>query len=106
VLETVVRLVEISDEVRDTIRIRYQYILVDEHQDSSGVQNKFLEIVWGGLDEELGMTPNIFVVGDDRQLIYGFGGASIEYFQNFEKAFSNVKHITLSEELSFDAGYS
>src|SRR3989344_1464321 len=77
ILENLVKVVEDSAPVRDEIREKYLYVLIDEHQDSSGVQNEFLEKVWGDTEK-----PNIFVVGDDRQLIYGFGGASLEYFEN------------------------
>ncbi len=92
VLEELVRLVKISDDVRDTIREQYLYVLVDEHQDSSGVQNEFLSHVWGDVE-----SPNIFVVGDDRQLIYGFGGASLSYFEGFKEKFGKVKLVTLTE---------
>jgi DNA helicase-2/ATP-dependent DNA helicase PcrA len=89
-LELLVKLVETSDDARATIREQFLYVLVDEHQDSSGIQNKFLTSVWA--DEE---TQNIFVVGDDRQLIYGFGGASLDYFKSFAQNFNNVVHVTL-----------
>ncbi len=92
ILESLNRVVEESDEARSYIKENYQYILIDEHQDSSGVQNAFLQKVWG--DEE---KPDIFVVGDDRQLIYGFGGASLEYFENFKNAFGKAKLISLTE---------
>ncbi len=90
VLEMVIKIIEESDDVRDTIRERYLYILIDEHQDSSGVQNEFLQKVWGEIEK-----PNIFVVGDDRQLIYGFGGASLSYFEGFKYNFGEAKLITL-----------
>lgn len=92
ILESLVFIVEESEEVKNYIQENFLYVLIDEHQDSSGVQNEFISKVWG--DEE---KPNIFVVGDDRQLIYGFGGASIEYFKNFKNAFGKAKLITLSE---------
>ncbi len=92
VLELLVRLVEISDDARDTVRERSLYVLVDEHQDSSGIQNEFLSLVWGDIEQ-----PNLFVVGDDRQLIYGFGGASISHFENFVKTFDSVAMITLTQ---------
>ncbi len=92
VLEELVRLVEISDDARDSVRERYLYVLVDEHQDSSGIQNEFLTRVWGDVEK-----PNIFVVGDDRQLIYGFGGATLAYFESFKESFGGVKLITLTE---------
>lgn len=92
VLEYAVMLAEQSEDVRAQLREEYQYILVDEHQDSSGVQNAFLKAVWQGVDQ-----PNIFVVGDDRQLIYGFSGASISYFEAFGELFGKAELITLSE---------
>ena len=90
VLAYAVTLVQNSDDVCAEIREMYLYVLVDEHQDSSGVQNAFLTAVWGDIEQ-----PNIFVVGDDRQLIYGFGGASIEHFTNFRTRFGEAKEITL-----------
>lgn len=81
-----------SDDVKASLCERYLYVLVDEHQDSSSLQNDLLKSIWG--DVEL---PNIFVVGDDRQLIYGFGGASIEYFEGFKTLFGCAKLITLVE---------
>lgn len=90
VLELLVHIVEESDEARDTIRERHLYVLVDEHQDSSGIQNEFLVTVWQETER-----PNLFVVGDDRQLIYGFGGASIDYFKGFTLTFQDVTLITL-----------
>ena len=90
VLEAIVKIIENSDDARDSIREKYLYVLIDEHQDSSGVQNEFLKKVWGDWEK-----PNIFVVGDDRQLIYGFSGASISYFEGFKDSFGRAKLITL-----------
>ncbi|MDQ3076031.1 MAG: ATP-dependent helicase [bacterium] len=92
VLENLVKIVEESEDAGAYIRENYQYVLIDEHQDSSGVQNEFLQKVWGEVE-----NPNIFVVGDDRQLIYGFGGASLEYFENFKHAFGKAKLVMLVE---------
>ncbi len=92
VLEYAVRLVEEYEDVRNDIREKYLYVLVDEHQDSSGIQNSFLKAVWSGVE-----APNIFVVGDDRQLIYGFSGASLSYFEEFSHIFGKAKKITLTE---------
>ncbi len=91
-LTLLVQLVEVSDNARDTIRERYLYVLVDEHQDSSGIQNEFLSKVWQDTEK-----PEIFVVGDDRQLIYGFGGASLAYFEQFKHTFGKAILITLTQ---------
>lgn len=92
VLEYAVKLVEDFESVRDDIRENYLYVLVDEHQDSSGIQNNFLKAVWKGV-----LEPNIFVVGDDRQLIYAFSGASLSYFEEFSHIFGKAKLIVLTE---------
>lgn len=92
VLEYAVELALNFEDVKAEIKENHQYILVDEHQDSSGVQNSFLRAVWQ--DEE---KPNIFVVGDDRQLIYAFSGANINYFEEFKHIFGRAKLITLTE---------
>lgn len=92
VLEYAVSLVENFSDVRDEIRENYLYVLVDEHQDSSGIQNSFLKSVWKETER-----PNIFVVGDDRQLIYGFSGANISYFEEFAHIFGKPKLIVLTE---------
>ncbi|MBI5139357.1 ATP-dependent helicase [Candidatus Nomurabacteria bacterium] len=92
ILESLNKIVEESLEARDYIKENFLYVLIDEHQDSSGVQNAFLERVWGKETK-----PDIFVVGDDRQLIYGFGGASLQYFDNFKHMFGKAKLITLLE---------
>ncbi|MDB4984098.1 MAG: UvrD/REP helicase, helicase / ATP-dependent helicase PcrA [Patescibacteria group bacterium] len=92
VLEYAVKIAEESEDVRADLQINFQYVLIDEHQDSSGVQNQFLRAVWGDVEQ-----PNVFVVGDDRQLIYGFGGASLDYFEDFRTMFGHTKLITLVE---------
>ncbi len=106
ILESLVNIVETSDEAASLIRERYLYILIDEHQDSSRVQNEFLVSVWGSVER-----PDIFVVGDDRQLIYGFAGASIQYFAGFKNTFPDAKLITLvdnyrSTQVILDASHA
>jgi DNA helicase-2/ATP-dependent DNA helicase PcrA len=92
VLEYAVKLVEDFEGVRADIYEEFLYLLVDEHQDSSGVQNNFIKAVWKDADK-----PNIFVVGDDRQLIYAFSGAKLSYFEEFAHFFGKAKLITLVE---------
>ncbi len=92
VLAYAVQLVTDYEDVCAEIRENHQYVLVDEHQDSSGIQNAFLTAVWSEVE-----SPNIFVVGDDRQLIYGFGGASMNHFTDFIRTFKNTQLITLIE---------
>jgi len=71
-------------------RERYQYMLVDEYQDTSGTQNKLIQLLTEGLE-----SPNIFVVGDDDQSIYRFQGASIENMAQFASTFTDTLHTVV-----------
>jgi DNA helicase-2/ATP-dependent DNA helicase PcrA len=61
---------------------QFQYILVDEYQDTSGSQNKIVELLINFWDK-----PNVFVVGDDDQSIYRFQGANVENMLQFAKSY-------------------
>ena len=69
-------------EENKNLLARYQeqflYILVDEYQDTSGTQNKIVELLINYWDK-----PNVFVVGDDDQSIYRFQGANVENMLEF-----------------------
>lgn len=69
----------------------YQYILVDEHQDSNNAQNKIIQLL-----TSFHKNPNIFVVGDEKQAIFRFQGASVENFRKFTKLYPGAKLITLT----------
>ena len=81
---------EQSDDFLRELQEEYQYFLVDEHQDTNGAQNRILELLATYFD-----TPNLFVVGDEKQAIFRFQGASLANFLYFEKKFSDVKRVTL-----------
>ncbi len=68
---------------------QWQYILVDEYQDTNQAQYMFLHL--------LAKSGNIFVVGDDAQSIYGFRGSNIANILNFEKDFPNAQVIKLEQ---------
>lgn len=74
---------------------RYQYVLVDEYQDTNGAQNRFLELLttYPGLDHD----PNLFVVGDDDQAIYRFQGANIGNMLSLLKRLPKTHIVTLTE---------
>ncbi len=63
---------------------RFQHILVDEYQDTSGTQNRLVELLISYWDK-----PNVFVVGDDDQSIYRFQGANIENMLQFAGKFQD-----------------
>ena len=63
---------------------RFQYILVDEFQDTNSIQLKLIKYLSG-------YYGNVFAVGDDDQSIYGWRGADISNILDFEEKFKNVK---------------
>lgn len=72
---------------------RYQFILVDEFQDTNGAQNEILNYLASYWED-----PNIFVVGDDDQGIYEFQGARIRNIVDFyERYKNNIKIIILPQ---------
>lgn len=80
--------------MRSEVRERFQFILADEHQDANGSQNEILKLF---KDEKEIDPPNIFVVGDDKQSIFRFQGASLEHFYNFADEFKGAKKIALEQ---------
>lgn len=74
--------------VRDMVNNIYQYILIDEYQDTNHIQ---AEIVHQLRDTNV----NLVVVGDDYQSIYKFRGAEVRNFTDFPNEFDNVKEHNL-----------
>ncbi len=70
----------------------YQYILADEHQDANNAQNSILELLSNFHD-----NPNLFIVGDEKQAIFRFQGASLENFLYFKKLYPKAVLIHLEE---------
>lgn len=68
-----------QEDVLRNYQEQFQYILVDEYQDTSGSQNKIVELLISYWQDE---SPNIFVVGDDDQSIYRFQGANLKNMMN------------------------
>jgi DNA helicase-2/ATP-dependent DNA helicase PcrA len=64
---------------------KFQYILVDEYQDTSGTQNRLVELLISYWDK-----PNVFVVGDDDQSIYRFQGANVENMLTFADSYKDA----------------
>jgi len=90
-----------------SIQEQYQYILVDEYQDTNSSQSQILEHLSSYFD-----NPNLFVVGDDDQSIFRFQGACLENLLNFYNEHQpNLKLIILknnyrSHQLILDSSNS
>ncbi len=65
-----------DENARQEIKEKYDYIFVDEYQDTNSVQELIVSLV---------ANDNLFMVGDDKQSIYGFRGCKPEIFLNKEK---------------------
>ena len=73
-----------------TLQEQYQWLLADEHQDANLSQNKVLELL-----ASYYRRPNLFVVGDEKQAIFRFQGASLENFTYFSKKYPAAVQIQL-----------
>jgi DNA helicase-2/ATP-dependent DNA helicase PcrA len=81
---------EKDDDLARVLHDAYDYFLVDEHQDTNDAQNLIIELIVGKDDD-----PNLFVVGDEKQAIFRFQGASLENFHYFRDRYKNVALISL-----------
>ena len=75
-------------EVLEKYRERFQYIMVDEYQDTNAMQYRLVKML-------AGTRRNICVVGDDDQCIYEWRGADISNILSFEKDFPGARVIKL-----------
>ena len=116
-LSLAVRMLATSDKVRADVQDHYRYLLVDEYQDTNAAQFLIAALIAGNhvlpdiarfagglsgvkpqpVDSALLRTPNIMVVGDPDQSIYGWRGADINNILDFEKLFPRVQIIPLGE---------
>src|ERR1700761_2080682 len=82
-----------NEELLRRYQERYQYILVDEFQDTSGSQNELLRFILNYWD-----TPNVFVVGDDDQSIFKFQGANMKNILDFSSDYApSLKTVVLKQ---------
>ncbi|NIP83460.1 MAG: UvrD-helicase domain-containing protein, partial [Gemmatimonadetes bacterium] len=88
----------------DRYRDRFQFILVDEYQDTNHAQYRMMELVADepgapfapeAEDRRDGPAPNLMVVGDDDQSIYGWRGADVRNILEFEASFPGTTLIRL-----------
>ena len=106
------RMLRESSAVRDEVRRRYRYLLVDEYQDTNRAQLVIAMLIAGeetggeGAGEGEGGArggvgraglPNICVVGDPDQSIYGWRGADIANILQFEEHYPSARVIALGE---------
>jgi len=89
-LAKALRLVELHPDIRKKYQERFQYIHIDEYQDTNELQYKLSHLL-------VGEKRNICVVGDSDQNIYSWRGANIKNILHFEKDYPGAKVILLEQ---------
>lgn len=89
----VVQAMEKYPDLKANLQEKYQYILVDEFQDTNLAQ---LRILFNLTDNPMGDSPNIMAVGDDDQAIYSFQGADVNNVNRFREQYPEYKSIVLT----------
>lgn len=84
------RLFESNPDVLDRYREQFEYILVDEYQDTNPSQSRLVALL-------AGKKRNVCVVGDDDQSIYSFRGATVDNILGFDREYSNACVIRLEQ---------
>ena len=89
-LEEAVALLKKDSGLLLSQQMRYQYVLVDEFQDTNDKQLEMLLLLVAEIE-----NPNLFIVGDDDQCIYRFQGASRRNFETIRPLFGSMRTIVL-----------
>ncbi len=77
------------ENLRDSYRKRFDYLLVDEYQDTNNLQEELTRLLL--------KDGNLFCVGDDWQAIYSFRGSNINHFLSFPDKYNNAKVFRLEQ---------
>ncbi|MFA8440090.1 ATP-dependent helicase [Pueribacillus sp. YX66] len=79
-----------DEDFRYSIQSQFRYLCIDEYQDCNKIQHELISLMTNPEHD------NVFFVGDEDQLIYGFRNSSPEYILNLEQTYSGLKKIILS----------
>jgi DNA helicase-2/ATP-dependent DNA helicase PcrA len=93
-INLVVRLWTERPDILARYQERYQYVMVDEYQDTNRAQYELVRLLVGTVT---GRSRNLMVVGDDDQSIYAFRGADIRNILDFEKDFPEAGTVRLEQ---------
>jgi DNA helicase-2/ATP-dependent DNA helicase PcrA len=84
------RVLQENLQVRQEVSQRFQYIMVDEYQDTNAIQAEIVRLMAASHN-------NVMAVGDDSQSIYSFRGADFRNIMDFPRIFLNTRIIKLEE---------
>ncbi len=90
-----IEVLESNDDLRFTLQEQYQFVLLDEFQDTNAAQLKLVSLLTNNPANE--GKPNVLAVGDDDQAIYAFQGAEYSNMLDFAGMFKDVTIISLEE---------
>ena len=90
-----IRALEQHADLRFTLQEQYQYILLDEFQDTNAAQLKLIKLLTDNPVNE--GRPNVMAVGDDDQAIYAFQGAEVSNMLEFANMYRDTAVINLTE---------
>jgi DNA helicase II / ATP-dependent DNA helicase PcrA len=90
-----VQLLNEHGQIRERWQRRFRYLMVDEFQDTNRLQLDLIALLAGS--REPGTRPNVAVVGDDDQSIYGWRGADVTNILEFETHFPNPTIVKLEQ---------
>jgi DNA helicase-2/ATP-dependent DNA helicase PcrA len=98
-LGLVAKMLKTKPEVRAELRERWRFMLIDEYQDTNRAQFAIASLLAGPITLPDGRVsePNICVVGDPDQSIYGWRGADINNILDFEEHYPKARVIKLGE---------
>jgi len=92
-----VKLLSEHADVRERWHLRYRYLMVDEFQDTNRLQLDLISLIAIGPNKGGNHRPNVAVVGDDDQSIYGWRGAEVTNILEFENHFPNPTVVKLEQ---------
>lgn len=87
-LKNFLELITNNETVWNWIRQRYQFIMIDEYQDTDRIQAAMMRHL-------AGQSGNIMAVGDDAQSIYAFRGADVKNIMSFQNEYENCRFIKI-----------
>lgn len=85
-----IRLVEQYGDIRANLAEQYQFVLIDEYQDTNDAQMRLITSIL-----DVSESPNVFAVGDDDQSIYKFQGANTKNIKAFRDRWADTELIIL-----------
>lgn len=91
-IDFVLRALKEDENLRYFYALEFQFIMVDEYQDTNNAQNEIIDLIMSSWDDK-----NIMCVWDDDQSIYRFQWANLENMLNFSKKYESTQFVVLTQ---------